>query len=163
MHMVSFGTELSNKYFRSQYLPSRVPYLHIFPERANHMAHPLKQIDFARSLPKFMFHDNEIGNHADGALCPVIVVTMSDYIVKEINNMVMAKYAGGTAKRQGYPPELQIESYLIEAYIVNADGSHSRVKVDPHWGLENSAFDDAIRQIDDNANALAAGVELMGH
>lgn len=120
-----------------------------FKEREPSFAHPESMVELARLCVK-------IAN-----IYTLVVATFSDYFLKEINNCIMAAHAGGTAKRIGYTPEMYLDAANVEAWIVERDGTAMQLQIHPKYGIERSAFDDEIRRIDDAANALAAGIELM--
>lgn len=120
-----------------------------FKESAPDFAHPEKMVQLARKCIK-------ISN-----IYTLVVATLSDYFVKEINNCIMAAHAGGAAKRIGYTPEMYLDAANVEAWIVERDGSAKQVQIDPKYGIGRSAVGDEIRSVDDAANALAAAIELL--
>jgi hypothetical protein len=131
--------------------------------KSNIPAHP--SYDFKESAPDFA-HPEKMVRLAQKCITiskiyTLVVATFSDYFVKEINNCIMAAHAGGAAKRIGYTPDMYLDAANVEAWIVERDGTAKQVQIDPKYGMERSAFDDEMRSIDDAANALAAGIELL--
>lgn len=137
---------------------------HAFPECRQH---PSRQVEFAKHIIKHARKEHKrqafiiAHENLNQQPAPTVVLTMSDFLVKEINNLIMAKHAGGTAKRTGYTPDMFLDADEVEAWIVHGFNEASLVQIDPKYGIEESAFDDEIRRIDDAANALASGIELM--
>lgn len=96
------------------------------------------------------------------AKLPCLIITYSDYVAKEINNLVMLGYneqilAGNIFK--GYDGFVYLDKHVLpkdelKAYIFDNGLFNEMVEV-TEWGISKSAFDDEIVSIDKTANYLA--------
>ncbi len=90
----------------------------------------------------------------------VLVTTHSDYIVKEINNLIMLSQPfqnkEAVIKRLKYGEDEYLHADQVRAYIAE-DGSLSRCKTNP-YGIEYPNFDDTIDDINNVANELSERV-----
>ena len=93
---------------------------------------------------------------------PCLIITYSDYVAKEINNLVMLGYneqilAGNIFK--GHDGFVYLDKHVLpkdelKAYIFDNGFFNEMVEV-TEWGISKSAFDDEIVSIDKTANYLA--------
>ena len=90
----------------------------------------------------------------------VLVTTHSDYIVKEINNLIMLSQPfqnkEAVIKRLKYGEDEYLHADQVRAYIAE-DGSLSRCKTNP-YGIEYPNFDDTIDAINRVSNELSERV-----
>lgn len=145
LHLASSSVvELSNLYF---YLvmgrKSNNPIL-IIDEPESHLD-PINQIEFARALARWV-----------NSGIRVVISTHSDYILKEINNLIMLhsdfEEKEEVTERLGYTESIAPES--VRAYVAE-DGGLEECDVDK-YGIEMPYFDFII----DNINAVSN--ELTG-
>ena len=112
-----------------------------YPEAYNH---PKQQIQIARDIGVKINNGERI-----------ILITHSDYILKEINNLIMLwvlENKHSWNKTQNTPSGINPDN--IEYYIVE-DGNLREVFVDSNFGLEESSFDNEMIAIDEIASDLA--------
>ncbi len=91
----------------------------------------------------------------------VFITTHSDYIIKELNTLIMLNHDKPHLKRimkqEGYKPEElvsadQIKVYIAEKALIKLEGSQKKTrcqtlisaKIDPEWGIEARSFDTTI-------------------
>ena len=90
----------------------------------------------------------------------VLITTHSDYIVKEINNLIMLsqpfRNKEAVRKRLKYGEDDYLHADQVRAYIAE-DGSLSRCKTNP-YGIEYPNFDDTIDAINRVSNELSERV-----
>ena len=88
----------------------------------------------------------------------VLITTHSDYLIKEINNLVMLsrpfKDKEAVLRKLKYSPDDCIDSDSIRAYIAE-DNTLTRCEVDK-FGIDMPVFDDTINSINRVANDLAS-------
>ena len=87
----------------------------------------------------------------------VLVTTHSDYLLKEINNLIMlghvARKNGAVARKLGYDPEDALSQEAVKAYVAE-DYSLVEAPID-QFGMEISMFDKAIDNINHTSHTLA--------
>ncbi len=88
----------------------------------------------------------------------VLLTTHSDYLIKEINNLIMLGHSfsnkAKVVKRLKYEDDDHLMPARIRAYIANKDGL-AKCEIDK-FGIDMPNFDEAINRINDAANELAA-------
>ena len=138
---------LSDLYFFLQHA-AKLGQLLIIDEPESHLD-TANQILLARLLARFV--------HAG---LKVLITTHSDYIVKEVNNLVMLSrpFPGkaAVAKRLGYGASEWISPDSIRGYVTQ-DGALTRCTVDS-LGINMPVFDETIDEINKVANELSAYV-----
>ena len=88
----------------------------------------------------------------------ILLTTHSDYIVKEIDNLVMLHGVDEDAiERHGYEPDDRLAPDRIRAYIAQ-DGGLTRCAID-RYGIDMPVFDETIDEINRIANDLASRFE----
>ena len=104
----------------------------------------------------------------------VFITTHSDYIVKELNTLIMLNqdkpYLKKIAKREGYDnSELiateKIKVHIAEEALVRLDGNRRRsrcqtlieAKIDPELGIEARSFDETINKMNEIQEAIVWG------
>ncbi|EDN65583.1 hypothetical protein BGP_2137 [Beggiatoa sp. PS] len=91
----------------------------------------------------------------------VFITTHSDYIIKELNNLLML--ANDFPEKEalmnefGYTPDDILSEDNLRAYIAHTNGTLSRVKTD-ELGMIQSGFDDAIVQINETSDKIASAI-----
>ena len=114
------------------------------------------QILFARLLARFV-----------SAGLRVLITTHSDYLVKELNNLIMLSRdfseKSVVASRLGYRADDALDPSLVRAYIAEDNGL---TKCDiGSYGIEMPIFDDTIDRINNAAIELssrAAADDILG-
>ena len=89
----------------------------------------------------------------------VLVTTHSDYLIKEINNLVMLSQLDGlpsSCRRRGYRADDGLPPECIRAYVAENNGL-TRCVVD-EYGVDMAVFDRTIDRINDAASELMARV-----
>ncbi len=108
--------------------------------------HPENQIKITRLFAKLV----NVG-------IKVFITTHSDYIVKELNNLVMLSndFPNKTEfmKKYGYEENDVLKTTDIKAYIAE-NGTATAIEVDK-FGMVRSTFDEAIEQINEVADELS--------
>ena len=88
----------------------------------------------------------------------VLVTTHSDYIVKEINNLIMLSRSfdkkAGVMRKLKYAKDDCIAPERIRAYVADGGGL-TRCRIDK-YGIDMPNFDEAIDSINDAANELTS-------
>lgn len=87
----------------------------------------------------------------------VLITTHSDYIIKEINNLIMLnrlKKKKKVAKDLGYKEDDFIEPGAIRAYVAEGD-SLTKCEID-EFGIDMPVFDETIDRINRTSNELAS-------
>ena len=88
----------------------------------------------------------------------VLITTHSDYLIKEINNLVMLSkpFADkeSVMKKLKYESDDALEPELIRAYVAEKNGL-TRCVVD-HFGIDMPVFDETIDEINKAANELSS-------
>ena len=149
LHLASSSARgLSDLYFYLRYMASK-QHLLIVDEPESHLD-TANQIQFARVLARFV----RVG-------IKVLVTTHSDYLIKEINNLVMlnqldAEARGRLRRRLGYGRDEGLSPDAVRAYVAEDHGL-TRCKVDRH-GLEMPVFDKTIDDINRVSNELSAAI-----
>ena len=87
----------------------------------------------------------------------VLITTHSDYLIKEINNLIMLSKPFGNkeevVKNLGYKEDDLLESDSVRAYVAEEDGL-SKCEVDD-FGINMPVFDETIDKINRVSNELA--------
>ncbi len=113
--------------------------------------HPGNQIKIARLLVKLI----NVGIN-------VFVTTHSDYIIKELNNLLMLsnEFPEKTELMNEYDYQQGdiLQAKDLKAYIANTDGTVSQVEID-EYGMIQSGFDEALVQIDESSNKLISAID----
>ena len=148
LHLASSSARgLSDLYFFLRHV-ARKNHLVIIDEPEGHLD-TANQIQLARLLARMV----RVGLR-------VLVTTHSDYLVKEINNLVMLSnpFPGKTetVEKLGYGPDDYISPDTIRAYVAENNGL-TRCKVDK-FGIDMPIFDYTIDSINRVANNLASRV-----
>ena len=146
LHLASSSARgLSDLYFFLRHVAQR-DHLLIIDEPESHLD-TANQILLARLLARLV--------HAG---LKVLLTTHSDYLVKELNNLIMLscsfKNKAKAVKRLNYKKHDYLAPERIRAYIAKKD-SLTRCRID-RFGIDMPNFDDAINGINDAANELAA-------
>lgn len=85
----------------------------------------------------------------------VLITTHSDYIVKEINNLIMLSDVGDdVAGKHGYEKSDRIDRSKVRAYVAEDNGL-TKCRID-RFGIDMPVFDEAIDGINRVANDLAS-------
>lgn len=112
--------------------------------------HPENQIKIARLLVKLV-----------NAGIKVFITTHSDYIIKELNNLLSLENdfpeKKALMKQFGYAKDEILAAEKLKTYIVK-DGVVNLVKTD-ELGMIESGFDEAIVQINEISNSIANAIE----
>lgn len=104
----------------------------------------------------------------------VFLTTHSDYIVKELNTLMMLNhdkpYLKDIAQQEGYKQhELlsakQVKVYIAKDELIKLDGNKKRTrcqtlvaaKVDPQWGIDAPSFDETIETMNRIQEAIVWG------
>ena len=144
LHLASTSARgLSDLYFFLRYVAEKDQLL-IIDEPESHLD-TSNQILMARLLARCV-----------RAGLKVLITTHSDYLVKEINNLIMldSTFPGKEAvsKRLHYEPFDSISPSSVRAYVAEGD-SLTRCQVD-EFGIEMPVFDETIDSINRIANEL---------
>lgn len=144
LHLASSSARgMSDLYFFLRYAASRGQLL-IIDEPESHLD-TANQVQFARLLARFL-----------GAGLRVIITTHSDYIVKELNNLIMLSRdfpeKDKVAPKLGYRPEDELRPESVRAYVAE-DGGLTECDIG-RYGIEMPVFDRSIDDIN------AAAIEL---
>ena len=90
----------------------------------------------------------------------VFATTHSDYIVKELNTLIMLKqdkpYLKQIAKEEGYQSEELIAAEKIRLYIAEEE-SLVAANIDPALGIEAHSFDETINKMNEIQEAIVWG------
>jgi predicted ATPase len=110
--------------------------------------HPENQIKIARLLVRLI-----------NSGIRVFITTHSDYIIKELNNLLMLARdfpeKNILIKELAYTSEELLHEKDLRAYIANTDGSLAQVDID-EYGMIQTGFDDAIIQINETSDRIAS-------
>lgn len=104
----------------------------------------------------------------------VFMTTHSDYIIKELNTLIMLNHdkphLKRIAKEKEYQPEellssKQVKVYIAEKRLVKIDGKKRATKIqtltpadiDPEWGIEARSFDTTINAMNEIQEAIVWG------
>ena len=148
LHLASSSARgLSDLYFFLRHV-ARKDHLLIIDEPEGHLD-TANQIRLARLLARMV-----------RAGLRVLLTTHSDYLVKEINNLVMLNSAfpdkAQVAGRLGYGECDSIAPEIIRAYVAKNNGL-TRCRID-RFGIDMPIFDETIDGINRVANELASRV-----
>ena len=95
----------------------------------------------------------------------VLLTTHSDYLVKELNNLIMLNSRfdkrASVMRRLGYAKDDYIAPERIRAYIAQSNGL-TRCQID-ELGIDMPNFDETINKINDVANELAMRLTQQSH
>ena len=146
LHLASSSVRgLSDLYFFLRHVAKR-NHLLIIDEPESHLD-TVNQILLARLLAKFV-----------NAGLKVLITTHSDYLIKEINNLVMLSqsFKGKDAiiRKLKYGADDFLEPDSIRAYVAEGNGL-SRCEVDG-FGVDMPVFDKTIDEINRAANELSS-------
>ena len=94
----------------------------------------------------------------------VLITTHSDYIVREINNLIMLTSpleGGDEAKRaMGYGKDDELRQNQVRAYVAQ-DGTLRECRKDK-YGIEMPVFDETIDELNDRSEDLASRIMMKG-
>lgn len=146
LHLASSSAwEMSNLYFYLGYFTERWSSRFLIIDEPESHLDTANQVQFARFLARLV----ESGVR-------VLITTHSDYIVKEINSLIMlnADFNGreGIMERFGYDVSLPPED--VRAYVAE-NGGLTRCQID-RYGIDMPVFDETIDEINSRANELAS-------
>jgi predicted ATPase len=112
--------------------------------------HPENQIKMARLLVRLI-----------NSGIRVFITTHSDYIIKELNNLLMLARdfpdKNVLIKELGYTSSELLHEEDLRAYIAHTDGSVAQVEID-EYGMIQTGFDDAIVQINETSDKIAEAI-----
>jgi predicted ATPase len=115
--------------------------------------HPENQIKIARLLVNLV-----------NAGIKVFITTHSDYIIKELNNLLMFanEFPEKSALMKQYSYTLNdiLHTQDLKAYITDREGTVSKVETD-EYGMIQSGFDEAIVQIDETSNQIISALDNL--
>ena len=149
LHLASSSARgLSDLYFYLRHKASQ-DHLLIVDEPESHLD-TANQIQFARVLARFV-----------KAGIKVLVTTHSDYLIKEINNLIMLSQVDEEAQRGlrrqlGYSASDGLSKDSVRAYIAENHGLTACAV--GRYGLEIPVFDETIDEINRVSNALSAAI-----
>ena len=145
LHLASSSARgLSDMYFYLRHTASRNQLL-VIDEPESHLD-TANQIALARTLARMVRSGIK-----------VLVTTHSDYLIKEINNLVMlSQLDAGVGRRLGYRADDGLSPELVRAYVAE-NGSLTNCTVDEQ-GVDMPVFDNTIDQINRVASELTARV-----
>ncbi len=146
LHLASSSVRgLSDLYFFLRHV-AKDNHLLIIDEPESHLD-TANQIQLARLLAR-----------AVRAGLKVLITTHSDYLIKEINNLVMLSRPfadkDSVIKKLKYGKDDYLEPELIRAYVAKNNGL-SKCKVD-EFGIDMPVFDETIDEINKVANELSS-------
>ena len=149
LHLASSSVRgLSDLYFFLRHV-ARKNQLLIIDEPESHLDTP-NQILLARLLARFV-----------RAGLKVLVTTHSDYLIKEINNLVMLSKSfadkNAVVKKFKYSSDDFLDPDSVRAYVAE-DNSLKKCEVD-RFGIDIPVFDKTIDRINEVANELASRLE----
>ena len=144
-HLASSSAwEMSNLYFFLNHSHDYIKLL-IIDEPESHLD-TANQIQLARLLARYVNSGKK-----------VLVTTHSDYIIREINNLIMLSNPledGDEArKRLGYGENDSLSPKQVQAYVAK-DGTLILCKKDK-YGIEMPVFDETIDELNDRSEELA--------
>jgi len=150
LHLASSSAwEMSNLYFYLGYFMERWSSRFLIIDEPESHLDTANQIQFARLLARLV----------EGGM-RVLITTHSDYILKEINNLIMlnSDFEGReeTMERFGYDVSLPPED--IRAYVAESGGL-TRCNID-RYGIDMPVFDETIDEINSRANELASRLAI---
>ena len=146
LHLASSSARgLSDLYFYSRHTASQ-NHLLIMDEPESHLD-TANQLRLARILAHFV-----------RAGIKVLITTHSDYLIKEVNNLVMLSQLDSTrrktlSRKLGYSKDEQLPPESIKAYV--ADGNNLQSCTVDRLGIDMPVFDTTIDRVNQVANELA--------
>ena len=149
LHIASSSARgLSDLYFYLRHV-ARKDQLVIIDEPESHLD-TANQIQLARLLTRMV-----------QAGLKVLITTHSDYIIKEINNLIMLSRSFKSKRRVvrelGYKDDDFLAPGSIRAYIAEGDGLN-KCDID-EFGIDMPVFDETINEINRISNELASRLE----
>ena len=146
LHLASSSARgLSDLYFFLRHTAARDQLL-IIDEPESHLD-TWNQVLFARMLARFVT-----------AGLRVLISTHSDYVVKELNNLIMLNRdfpeKEAVVKKLGYQPGEGLDPESVRAYVAE-DGGLTECEIGP-FGIEMPVFDDTIDEINRAAIELSS-------
>ena len=152
LHLASSSARgLSDLYFFLRHVAER-NHLLIIDEPESHLD-TANQIQLARLLARIVRTGLK-----------VLITTHSDYLIKEINNLIMldSDFEGKDAvlRSLGYKADDALNRDSIRAYVAQNNGL-DRCGVD-RFGIDMPLFDETIDDINATANELASRLEPQG-
>ena len=146
LHLASSSARgLSDLYFFLRHTAARDQLL-IIDEPESHLD-TRNQVLFARMLARFVT-----------AGLRVLISTHSDYVVKELNNLIMLNRnfpeKEAVARKLGYQPGEGLDPGSVRAYVAEGGGL-SECEIGP-FGIVMPVFDETIDQINDAAIELSS-------
>lgn len=152
LHLASSSARgLSDLYFFLRHVADRNTLL-IIDEPESHLD-TKNQIRFARLLAHFVRFGLKI-----------LLTTHSDYLIKEVNNLIMLGQNFSTKesfmRKYKYHADDALQGSSVRAYIAE-DGKLLRCRVD-RFGIDMPVFDTTIDEINSVANELASAIEVEG-
>lgn len=150
LHLASSSARgMSDLYFFLKYVAHR-NHLLIVDEPESHLD-TANQIELARLLSRLVRRGIK-----------VLITTHSDYLIKEINNLIMLDHlihrTDVTANHSDYSPEDALPRTAVRAYVARDRGLFE-APID-RFGIDMPIFDETIDSINRTANGLAAALEL---
>lgn len=153
LHLASSSARgVSDLYFYLKHVAHRGQLL-IIDEPESHLS-PTNQVLMARLL---VFCVN--------AGLKVLITTHSDYLVKEINNLIMlsGEFSGKEKflqrNKKHYTEDDHLKPESVKAYICEK-GTLNKCDIDKHTGIDMPVFDDEINKINNISNELGSLVTL---
>ena len=145
LHIASSSARgLSDLYFYLRYVAQK-NHLLIIDEPESHLD-TANQIQLARLLARFI-----------QAGLKILITTHSDYLIKEINNLIMLSKSFDKkeeiVQKLGYKEDDLLEPDSVRAYVAEGDGL-SECEVDD-FGIDMPVFDETIDKINRVSNELA--------
>ncbi|MDE2677549.1 MAG: AAA family ATPase [Gemmatimonadota bacterium] len=146
LHLASSSARgLSDLYFFLRHTATRDQLL-IIDEPESHLD-TRNQMLFARMLARFVT-----------AGLRVLISTHSDYLVKELNNLIMLSRdfpeREAVARKLGYQPDEGLDPGSVRAYVAEGGGL-TECEIGP-FGIEMPVFDDTIDQINEASIELSS-------
>jgi hypothetical protein len=117
------------------------------PERGKH---PVNQRKYIRNLATLINQGIEY-----------IIVTHSDYILKEINTLIMLKTPNceKIMEKYGYKNKELISHNDIRVYEMSLDGKITKADIHPELGVEAKSFDATIDEMNEIQEKIMFGLE----
>ena len=149
-HLASSSAwEMSNLYFLLEYYLSGIELL-IIDEPESHLD-TANQIQLTRLLARLVNNGRK-----------VLITTHSDYIVREVNNLIMLSSPledGNKIKRKlGYEENEQLRLDQVQAYVAQ-NGTLTPCNKDK-FGIEMPVFDETIDSLNDRSEELATQIMM---
>ena len=148
LHLASSSAwEMSSLYFLLGYFLNDVGLL-IIDEPESHLD-TANQVKFARLLVRLV-----------NSGVKVLITTHSDYIIREVNNLIMLNSSSGNDSRIrrkfGYQPDDRLGLDQVRAYVAESGGL-TPCKMD-EFGIEVTSLDDVIDRLNEASEELATQV-----